>query len=93
MLFSSFSNTATLLLSALNHSHSYRPVQFDPLLRPITGATADIRADIVVTSLGSDEAVEEVYAELFGGQEVCPSPQFCLALELPSSLVLAQIVK
>jgi hypothetical protein len=32
----------------------------------------DIRADIVVTSLGSDEAVEEVYAELFGGQEVCP---------------------
>jgi hypothetical protein len=29
------------------------------------------RADIVVTSLGSDEAVEEVYAELFGGQEVC----------------------
>jgi len=30
------------------------------------------RADIVVTSLGSDEAVEEVYAELFGGQEVCP---------------------
>jgi hypothetical protein len=38
----------------------------------------DIRADIVVTSLGSDEAVEEVYAELFGGQEVCPSPQFYL---------------
>jgi hypothetical protein len=27
-------------------------------------------ADIVLTSLGSDEAVESVYAELFAGQEV-----------------------
>ena len=30
----------------------------------------DTRADIVVTSLGSDEGVEAVYAQLFGGQEV-----------------------
>jgi hypothetical protein len=32
-----------------------------------------IRADIVVTSLSSDEAVEEVYQDLFNGQEVCIS--------------------
>jgi hypothetical protein len=35
--------------------------------------TLTYRADIVVTSLGGDEAVEEVYKDLFGGQEVCPS--------------------
>jgi hypothetical protein len=27
-------------------------------------------ADIILTSLGNDEAVEQVYAELFAGQEV-----------------------
>jgi hypothetical protein len=32
--------------------------------------TLTTRADIVVTSLGGDEAVEEVYKVLFGGQEV-----------------------
>jgi hypothetical protein len=42
-----------------------------PYTLPCYIELTDIRADIVVTSLGSDEAVEEVYAELFGGQEVC----------------------
>lgn len=36
-------------------------------VKPLTN-----RADIVVTSLSSDEAVEEVYKQLFGGQEVSP---------------------
>lgn len=44
----------------------------------LQGIGADNRADIVVTSLGSDEAVEEVYGELFGGQEVCSLPSASL---------------
>jgi hypothetical protein len=39
------------------------------LLKAILGRT-DISADLILTSLGSDEAVEEVYAKLFKGQEV-----------------------
>ena len=35
------------------------------------GLEADIiSADMILTSLGSDEAVEEVFTELFAGQEV-----------------------
>jgi len=30
----------------------------------------DTSADLILTSLGSDEAVEEVYGKLFKGQEV-----------------------
>jgi len=37
----------------------------------VSSSYTDSRADIVVTSLGSDEGVEAVYAQLFGGQEVC----------------------
>lgn len=32
--------------------------------------TLTTRADLVITSLSSDEAVEEVYTKLFDGQEV-----------------------
>lgn len=34
------------------------------------------RADLVITSLSSDEAVEAVYGDLFAGQEVGPSESF-----------------
>lgn len=35
------------------------------------GGTNNCRADMVITSLGSDEAVESVANELLAGQEVC----------------------
>lgn len=60
------------LLALLPQSHSvprFLAVSTLPLTNKYADK-ADFSADLVLTSLGSDEAVEEVYSKLFKGQEV-----------------------